>query len=141
MYLRSGDRPQSNRGLALRIAVVSGVAVALFGVLFFRLWDLQVLSGAEYLAEAKNNRTRSFKVIAPRGDIISRDGEVLVDNRTSLALQLNPQKLPEDPAEEGDLLARLGRLAHMTPKRVRKAIGEGVEVAAGAPVTLRRDVG
>ena len=38
MYLRSGDRPQSNRGLALRIAVVSGVAVALFGVLFF--WQI-----------------------------------------------------------------------------------------------------
>ena len=141
MYLRSGDRPQSNRGLALRIAVVGGVAVALFGVLFFRLWDLQVLSGADYLAEAKNNRTRSFKVIAPRGDIISRDGEVLVDNRTSLALQLNPQKLPADPAEQKDLLARLGRLARMTPKQLRKAIAEGEEVAAGAPVTLRRDVG
>lgn len=141
MYLRSGDRPQSSRGLALRIAVVGGVAVALFGVLFFRLWDLQVLSGAEYLAEAKNNRTRSFKVIAPRGDIVSRDGEVLVDNRTSLALQLNPQKLPADPAEEKDLLTRLGRLAHMSLKQVRKEIEEGEEVAAGAPVTLRRDVG
>jgi penicillin-binding protein 2 len=141
MYLRSGDRPQASSRLALRIAVVGGVAVALFGVLFFRLWDLQVLSGSEYLAEAKNNRTRSFKVIAPRGDILDRDGEVLVDNRTSLALQLNPQKLPEDRAEEEDLLTRLGRLARMSPKQIRKAIAEGEEVAAGAPVTLRRDVG
>ncbi len=141
MYLRSGDRPQASSRLALRIAVVGGVAVALFGVLFFRLWDLQVLSGAEYLAEAKNNRTRSFKVIAPRGDILDRDGDVLVDNRTSLALQLNPQKLPADPAEAEDLLSRLGRLAKMSPKQIRRAIAEGEEVAAGAPVTLRRDVG
>lgn len=139
MYLRSNDRPGPR--LALRVAVLSGVAVALFGVLFFRLWDLQVLSGSQYLAEAKNNRTREYKVIAPRGDILDRDGNVLVDNRTSLALQLNTQKLPEDPAEQRAELARLGKLAHMSPRKVRRTISESEEVAAGAPVTLRKDVG
>ncbi len=139
MYLRSNDRPGPR--LALRVAVLSGVAVALFGALFFRLWDLQVLSGAEYLAEAKNNRTREFKDVAPRGDILDREGNVLVDNRTSLALQLNTQKLPEDPIEERDELTRLGRLAHMSLRKVRRTIREGEEVAAGAPVTLRKDVG
>jgi len=139
VYLRSNDRPGPR--LALRVAVLSGVAVALFGVLFFRLWDLQVLSGSEYLAEAKNNRSREFKVIAPRGDILDRDGNVLVDNRTSLALQLNTQKLPEDPAEERAELTRLGHLAHMSLRKVRRTIREGEEVAAGAPVTLRKDVG
>ena len=140
MYLRNDSRPQGSR-LALRVAVLGGVAVALFAVLFFRLWNLQVLSGDEYLAEAKNNRTREFKVIAPRGDILDRDGNVLVDNRTSLALQLNTQKLPEDPAEERAELTRLGELAHMSLRKVRRTIAEGEEVAAGAPVTLRQDVG
>jgi len=139
MYERSGDRPGPR--LALRVAVVGGVAVALFAVLAFRLWDLQVLSGADYLAEAKNNRTREFKVIAPRGDILDRDGNVLVDNRTSLALQLNTQKLPEDAAEEREELQRLGGLAHMSLRKIRRTIKEGEEVAAGAPVTLRKDVG
>jgi penicillin-binding protein 2 len=123
------------------VAVLGGVAVALFAVLFFRLWNLQVLSGDEYLAEAKNNRTREFKVIAPRGDILDRNGEVLVDNRTSLALQLNTQKLPEELTEERAELARLAELAHMTVRKVRRTIAEGEEVAAGAPVTLRQDVG
>jgi penicillin-binding protein 2 len=139
VYLRSNDRP-GNR-LALRIGVLGGLAVALFAVLFFRLWDLQVLSGPKYLVEAKNNRTREFKVIAPRGNILDREGNVLVDNRTSLALQINTQKLPEDPAEERAELARLGRLAHMSLRRVRRTIREQEEVAAGAPITLRRDVG
>jgi penicillin-binding protein 2 len=120
---------------------MGGIAIALFAVLFFRLWNLQVLDGDKYLAEAKNNRTREDKVIAPRGDILDRNGEVLVDNRTSLALQLNPGKLPEDPAEERDELTRLGELAHMSLKQVRRAIAEGEEVVAGAPVTLRRDIG
>jgi penicillin-binding protein 2 len=127
--------------MALRIAVVGGVAVALFAVLLFRLWDLQILSGGHYLAEAKNNRTREYKVIAPRGDILDRDGNVLVDNRTSLALQLNTQKLPVDPAEEKAELAQLGQLAHMSLRKVRRTIDEQEEVAAGAPVTLRKDVG
>jgi penicillin-binding protein 2 len=140
VYLRNDSRPQGSR-LSLRVAVIGGIGVALFAVLFFRLWNLQVLSGEEYLAEAKNNRTREFKVIAPRGDILDRNGEVLVDNRTSLALQLNTSKLPEDPAEERAELARLGELAHMSLRKVRRTIEEGEEVAAGAPVTLRRDVG
>jgi penicillin-binding protein 2 len=139
VYLRSNDRPGPR--LALRVAVLSGIAVALFGILFFRLWDLQVLTGAEYLAEAKNNRTREFKEIAPRGDILDREGNVLVDNRTSLALQLNTQKLPADPVERRAELSRLGRLAHMSLRKVRRTIREGEEVAAGAPVTLRKDVG
>jgi penicillin-binding protein 2 len=140
VYLRNDDRPQGSR-LSLRVAVLGGVAVALFGVLFFRLWNLQVLDGDKYLAEATNNRTREYKVIAPRGDILDREGNVIVDNRTSLALQLNTSKLPEDRVEEREELERLGELAHMSLPKVRKAIREGQEVAAGAPVTLRQDVG
>ena len=74
MYLRSDDRPGPT-AWRCAIAVLGGVAVALFAVLFFRLWDLQVLAGGKYLAEAKNNRTREYKVIAPRGDILDRNGE------------------------------------------------------------------
>src|SRR5262249_33461541 len=102
---------------------------------------LQVLSGDKYLAEAKNNRTRTFKVIAPRGEILARNGKVMVSNRTSLALQLNMAKLPEEPASERTELTRLGHLVHMRLPKVRRATREGEEVAAGAPVTLRRDVG
>jgi penicillin-binding protein 2 len=139
VYLRNDDRPQGSR-LSLRIAVLGGVAVALFGILFFRLWNLQVLSGDKYLAEAKNNRTRSFKVIAPRGEILGRDGKVLVDSRSALALQLNTSKLPEDPAEERAELGRIGALVQMNLLQVRRKIKEEEKVAAGAPVTLRQDV-
>jgi penicillin-binding protein 2 len=134
------DRPRTNR-LALRIAVLGGVAVALFAILAFRLWNLQVLDGGKYLAEANNNRSREYKVIAPRGEILDRNGEVLVDNRTSLALQLTMDKLPTDPARQKAELAQLGELAHMSPKKMRRTIREHEEVAAGAPITLRRDVG
>ncbi len=140
MFLRSDERPEGSR-LSLRIAVLGGIAVALFAVLFFRLWSLQILDGSKNLAEAQNNRTREYRVIAPRGNILDREGEVIVDNRTSLALVLNTSKLPSDPAEEEAELRKLGALVHMPLKKVRKAIAEGEEVAAGAPVTLRQDIG
>jgi penicillin-binding protein 2 len=128
--------------MALRIAVVGGFAVALFAILFFRLWTLQVIDGSSNLAEAKNNRTRSTKVIAPRGKILMRAGQVLVDNRTSLALQVDPAKLPEDPVQETAELEEIAELVHMKLPHVRKRIAEEEKiVAAGAPITVRRDVG
>jgi penicillin-binding protein 2 len=140
MYQRPEDRARPSRK-ALRVAVVGGAAVTLFAILFFRLWSLQILEGAENLAQAKNNRTRSFKIIAPRGKVLFRNGEVLVDNRTSLALQIDTTKLPEDPAERTAELQKLGSLVHMKLPRVEEVIKEEEEVAAGAPITLRRDVG
>lgn len=136
-----GDRIRRGNGMALRIAVVGGAAVALFAVLFFRLWNLQVIDGESYLAEAQNNRTRETKVIAPRGDILFRNGKVLVDNRASLALSVDTAKLPADEAEADAELRRIGDLVGMPLKKVKRKIAEAEEVAAGAPVTLRRDVG
>ena len=142
MYLRSDDRePQMSIRLALRIAIFGGVALTLFVILFVRLWLLQVASGEEHLAEANSNRTREFRVRAPRGEILDRDGEVLVSNRTSLALQLNPTKLPADEAERRRELKELAELTHTTLPRIRREIHKQQEISPGAPVTLRRDVG
>jgi penicillin-binding protein 2 len=141
VYLRPEDRARPSRR-ALRIAVVGGVALTLFAILFFRLWTLQILEGSENLAEAKNNRTRSTKIIAPRGEIFARNGEVLVDNRTSLALQVDTSKLPEDVAEKNAELKEIGELVHMKLPQVLKQIKEEQEVvAAGAPLTIRQGVG
>ena len=141
MYLRPEDRARPNR-MALRIAVVGGCAVVLFAILFFRLWSLQILEGADNLAQAKNNRTRSTKIVAPRGKIVARNGEVLVDNRTSLALQVDLSKLPEETAARNAELKELGELVHLKLPRVLERIEEEEEVvAAGAPITIRNDVG
>jgi penicillin-binding protein 2 len=142
VYLHSDGRdPRAGNQLALRIALFGGLALLLFGLLFFRLWFLQVLNGKQYLAEANNNRTREFRVSAPRGDILDRNGEVLVENRTSLALQVNPQRLPARPAKRRAELARLGALTNSSLHRVRRLIHEQLKLAPSAPVTLRRDVG
>src|SRR6202012_3536246 len=90
----------------------------------------------------KSNRTRSTKVVAPRGEILYDNGEVLVDNRTSLALQVDTSKLPEETAAQNAELKEIGELVHMKLPQVLKVMKEEQEVvAAGAPLTIRQGVG
>ena len=74
--------------------LAGGIAVTFFAIIFFRLWFLQVLSGDQFLATANDNRIRDVRVQAPRGEVVDRQGRVLVDNRVSIALQVEPDKLP-----------------------------------------------
>jgi penicillin-binding protein 2 len=142
MYRRGDERgPAMTNRLALRIALFGGFAVVLFAVLFARLWLLQVIDGEKYLAEAKNNRTRSYRVSAPRGEILDRNGNLIVANRTSLALQVNPRKLPTDLHQRRAELAQLATLTHSNLRRLRRTMHEELKLAPAAPVTLRRDVG
>jgi penicillin-binding protein 2 len=142
MYLHADDRgsPMRANRLSLRIAIFGGVALALFVILFFRLWFLQVINGSKYLAEANSNRTREFRVGAPRGEILDRQGKVLVGNRASLALVANPAKLPEEPAQLHREMALLSKVTHSTPHKLRETMREQEEIAPGAPETLRKDV-
>ena len=74
MYLDNERRPALTPQLAFRVAVVGGVALVMFAVIFFRLWYLQVLSGDDYVQAARENRVRAIKVQAPRGEIVDRHG-------------------------------------------------------------------
>jgi penicillin-binding protein 2 len=92
-------RPPITPQLALRVAVFGVIAFALFGIVFFRLWFLQVLSGDQYLEQARDNRVREVTVQAPRGAIVDRNGNALVENRVATIVQLDPEKLPASERE------------------------------------------
>ena len=49
------------------MAIIGGLAMVMFGVIFFRLWYLQVLSGEQYVQQANVNRVRDLPIPAPRG--------------------------------------------------------------------------
>ena len=44
MYLETDRRPPLTPRLAIRVAVIGGIALVAFAVIFFRLWYLQVLT-------------------------------------------------------------------------------------------------
>jgi penicillin-binding protein 2 len=118
---RSPMTPQ----LALRVAVVGSIVLALFAILFFRLWFLQVLSGSQYVAQAQTNKTRTVRIAAERGEILSRDNAVLVSSTKALAVQIVPTQLPVEmsqtdirhpPHADTVVFRRLARVLHMKTK-------------------------
>ena len=125
---------------AVRVAVISGIALVAFAVIFFRLWYLEVLSGEEYLAQAENNRVREIKIQAPRGEILDRNGKVLVENRTALALQVRPDQLPQNNKKKNDLLKDLSKVAPIPYDKIKTQIRRQTKELPANPVTLARDV-
>src|SRR5919109_2139960 len=82
--------------LALRVGIFGAFALLLFGVLFFRLWSLQVLSGKHYLNAAQNNQLRLVRVEAPRGPILDRHGRTVVSNIAGIAVRVWVGDLPKE---------------------------------------------
>ena len=121
--IRTGrrDRPIIQLpSIALRVAVILGLAAVMFGIVFFRLWFLQILSGQEFVAQANDNRLSSVKVVAQRGYIVDRKGEVIVGNRPGEAAGIRLMDVPD-----GTLDAELERLAvvlEVRPGELRKRI-------------------
>jgi penicillin-binding protein 2 len=140
LQLQEDRRPPITPQLALRVAILAGVALALFAIVFFRLWYLQVLSGDKYLAQASNNQVRDIVDPAPRGDILDRNGHVLVDNRISIAVQLEANHVPPRGPARTRLLHRLQPVVGLTPRRMEREIARQQKLLPYANVTLKQDV-
>jgi penicillin-binding protein 2 len=140
LYLDSDRRPALTPQLALRVAVIGGIALVGFGLIFFRLWYLEVLSGDKYLAEANNNRVREIKVQAPRGQVVDRQGRVLVDNRTGLAVKVTPDKLPADRARRRKLYRRLGKVLGIGSRRIGRQVAKQLKALPFSTATVKQDV-
>jgi penicillin-binding protein 2 len=140
MYLDNERRPTLTPQLAVRVAIVGGIALAAFAVIFFRLWYLQVLSGDKYVAEAQNNQLREIKVQAPRGEIVDREGRVLVRNRVGYAVRLSPDRLPEGEGERMELYRRLAKLLRMRPRVVERRVESQLEELPFSLATVKQDV-
>ncbi len=120
-----------------RYAALAVIFIGVLGVLLVRTWSMQVLSGDEFSAAAENNRVREISVQAPRGRILDRNGEPLVQNRATLGVTV-------DPAVRGDtdLLYRLSvvldvPLAEVTERAAstREAALQPRLVAVDIPMT------
>jgi penicillin-binding protein 2 len=117
--------------LALRVGILGAVALAVFAVLFLRLWALQVLAGNKYRAEANNNRVRTLLIDAPRGPILDRNGRTLVTNVAGTRVELWPADLPKSWAAQRRELRKLAMVTGVPVGEILKKMRE----AAGDPLT------
>ena len=110
-------------------------------MIFFRLWYLQVLSSDKYVAAAQGNQLRKIKVQAPRGEIVDREGRVLVRNRIGLAVKITPDTLPEDEADRDEVYKRLAKLLGMRAARIERRVDEQFDELPFSKATVKQDVG
>lgn len=104
------EQEQARRTLGWLALVVLG----LFGILFLRLWSLQLVEGDELRQRSEHNRIRLQDLPPWRGMIMDRSGEVLVSNRPSFDLVA----ILEDVTDFPLLAQRLGSLLHLDSRQI-----------------------
>ncbi|MBV9866051.1 MAG: penicillin-binding protein 2 [Abitibacteriaceae bacterium] len=104
-----------------------GILCLAFGGLLARLWYLQVVEGAEMLAQAQHNRIKRVPLPAPRGLVLDRHLEVLATSRASHSVAVVPAALPSakrDPDGRSNILKTLGFLLHAAPSEIEAQLQE-----------------
>lgn len=111
--------PEARRARpTLRLSVIGLIVVVLFAVIVLKLWSLQVLDARSYGAAVNSNILRIATVPAPRGDIVDRNGAVLVGNATQEDVVLSRAEAAQYPAVVGKVAALVGE----TPRQVEQEI-------------------
>src|SRR5262249_62340640 len=71
-----------------KLTVVQYTILAVFLALAYGLWRLQVGRTDEYQVRADQNRAPRVPILAPRGKILDREGNPIVDNNPSFSPRL-----------------------------------------------------
>src|SRR5262252_1557015 len=119
-----------------RLTAVQYVLLAIFLLLAFGLWRLQVARSDYYTSLAEQNRIKQVPILAPRGKILDREGRIIVDNYPSFSvLLLRDQK--RDLNADADLIASG---LHMAPDELRARLRRMAAVPGYQPLFLKDDI-
>ncbi|MBI3989839.1 MAG: penicillin-binding protein 2 [candidate division NC10 bacterium] len=105
-------------------------------ILLLRLWQLQILEGDRYYELSTQNRLRIRPVEAPRGFILDRNGEILVENKATFDVLVTPEDIPD--LEQAASI--IGEVLEMDPEEVRWRIQEAAKVSPYQPFILRKAI-
>ncbi|MEC9367076.1 MAG: penicillin-binding protein 2 [Pseudomonadota bacterium] len=116
MEPREAERRQGGR-FTRRMLLLAGVQAGLFGVLGWRLRQLQVIDSRKYALLSDENRI-SLQLLAPtRGLIVDRFGELIAGNVESRRVLV----VPELTKDLDGLLDRIGKIVEI-PEAVRARV-------------------
>jgi penicillin-binding protein 2 len=121
---------------SVRFTAVQYLILAIFLVLAYGLWRLQVMQSDKYAQLAEMNRIRNVPILAPRGKILDREGRVIVDNYPSFsALLLRDSS--RDLNADADLIAQG---LHMNAEEVRQRVRRFTSMPRYQPIFLKEDI-
>ncbi|MBB4916191.1 penicillin-binding protein 2 [Streptosporangium saharense] len=112
-----------------RLVVIQVLVASMLALLAVRLWQVQVVRGAEFVEAATETRTRDVVVPAVRGQILDAAGRPLVRNRTRLVVSVDRTSLNRMEGNGREVLQRLATVLNRKPSELRmriRACGPGV---------------
>ncbi len=118
--MSSNSLPRQARFETWRLATVYVALVLVFIGLLFRLLNLQIFQGSNWVTRAIDNYTNEVSVPAARGIIYDRNGYILARNLASYNIVITPAGLPDD---ESDI------------ERIYRELSGLIDVPVGGPVT------
>ena len=120
----------------IRLTAAQYIILAIFLVLAYGLWKLQVMESGYYASAAEKNRIRNVPILAPRGKILDREGRTIVDNYPSFsALLLRDSS--RDLNADADLIAQG---LHLDANEVRERIRHFAAIPQYQPIFLKEDI-
>ncbi|MBW2003355.1 MAG: penicillin-binding protein 2 [Deltaproteobacteria bacterium] len=134
MMWRSKINPIESEIYQKRLKKLTLFVVIIVGILFVRLWFLQIISGAQYREKSESNRIDLRDILPVRGMIFDRNGELLVDNRASFALGV----VPKDIKNLDGLIDDIGRLIEIDGLSAKKKINEGLRQNPFNSVSIKK---
>src|SRR5271165_3564763 len=121
---------------AIRLTAVQYIILAIFLILAYGLWRLQVMRSGEYAQLAEKNRIRNVPILAPRGKILDREGRIIVDNYPSFSvLLLRDQNRNLDVDAE-----KIASGLHMPPDELRARLRRMAAAPGYQPLFLKDDI-
>lgn len=105
--------------LERRLGIFFGILVIIVLLLVGRLWHLQVLQGNYYAGIAEGNRMRRIRVTPTRGDILDRNGEVLIRSRPAFTVSLIPDGINK---QSEDVLENLSEILDLTREELNDSM-------------------
>ena len=99
---------RDNREKGQRVLWAAAIAGLVFLILAARLWYLQVIDSERLKELSEINRLRFVPVAASRGNILDRNGKVLVRNTPSFSVAVVPQEVKDKDALLSALAHHLG---------------------------------
>ncbi len=134
MVGRSGFDPVETDIFQRRLTKLTFFILIVFGVLFVRLWFMQIIHGAKFRTQSENNRIDLRDVLPFRGLIYDRNGELLVDNRPLFILGA----IPEDIGDLDGLLTGLRGLVEIDDGSASKRIRRAQKLNPFNPIYIKR---
>lgn len=107
----------------------------LFLILLVRLAHLQLYSREKYFSESERNRVRNVILAAPRGQVLDRNGRILVDNRPAYSVSVIPYEFLKSDAA----IRLLADILQMPPEALIAKIKKE-KISNFHPVRIKRQI-